>query len=74
MLQELLSEQGRSVEGFGAERVVRRDEPAAAVEELRGWEAAGGTHGSVVTMGLGFESLDDHLDYIGRVAARRSEG
>ena len=74
MLQDLLSEQGRSVEGFGAERVVRRNEPAAAVDELRGWEAAGGTHGSVVTMGLGFESLDEHLDYIGKVAAHRSEG
>jgi probable F420-dependent oxidoreductase len=68
-LQELLGEQGRPVEGFGAERVVRRDDPAAAVAELRGWEEAGGTHGSVVTMGLGFDSVDAHIDYIAKVAA-----
>jgi probable F420-dependent oxidoreductase len=72
-LKELLVEEGRDVEGFGAERVVRRADPAEAVGELRAWEDAGGTHGSVVTMGLGFERLADHLEYIERVASHRTE-
>ena len=28
------------------------------------WRAAGGTHVSVVTMGLGFDSVDGHIDYL----------
>jgi probable F420-dependent oxidoreductase len=71
MLQDLLAEQGRSVDGFGAERVVRREDPEAVVEELRSWEEAGGTHGSVVTMGLDLQTVDEHLDYIAKVAAQR---
>jgi hypothetical protein len=32
------------------------------------WRDAGGTHLSVVTMGLGLDSVDAHIDYITSVA------
>jgi L-arabinose isomerase len=36
--------------------------------EVAAWRTAGGTHVSVVTMGLGLDSVDAHIDYIARVA------
>ena len=32
--------------------------------EVEAWRSAGGTHMSVVTMGLGLDSVDAHIDYI----------
>jgi L-arabinose isomerase len=32
--------------------------------EIEAWRAAGGTHVTVVTMGLGLESVDAHIDYL----------
>jgi hypothetical protein len=32
------------------------------------WRAEGGTHVSVVTMGLGLDSVEDHVDYLRSVA------
>jgi hypothetical protein len=36
--------------------------------QVDAWRAAGGTHVSVVTMGLGLDSIDAHIDYIASVA------
>ena len=36
--------------------------------EVDGWRRAGGTHVSVVTMGLGLGSVDSHIDYLASVA------
>ena len=36
--------------------------------EIDAWREAGGTHVSVVTMGLGLESTDAHLGYLASVA------
>ena len=36
--------------------------------EVDGWREAGGTHVSVVTMGLGLDSVDAHVDFISSVA------
>ena len=38
------------------------------VAEVDAWREAGGTHVSVVTMGLGLDSADGHLDYLASVA------
>jgi len=68
-VKELLGEGGRSVEGFGAESFVRTDKgPEAAVDRMHEWRDAGGTHASVVTMGHGFTTVDEHVDYLVRVA------
>ena len=38
--------------------------------EIEAWRNAGGTHVSVVTMGLGLDSLDAHIDYISSLSER----
>lgn len=62
-------ELGRSVEQFGGELVTGA---AGGVSTLPAtvdaWRDAGGTHLSVVTMGLGLDSVDAHVDYIASVA------
>jgi hypothetical protein len=42
----------------------------ATADTIKRWEDAGGTHASVVTMGMGFDSTQAHLDYIADVAAK----
>ena len=60
---------GRSVEDFGAEYVaLTRDGVATLTAEIDAWREAGGTHVSVVTMGLGLDSVDAHIDYLATVA------
>ena len=60
---------GRSVEDFGADYVAL---PRGGMGELTGevdaWREAGGTHVSVVTMGVGLDSVDGHIDHIASVA------
>jgi probable F420-dependent oxidoreductase len=68
-LRDQLVELKRSVEDFGGEYVVH---PQGGADELAmevdGWRKAGGTHLSVVTMGLGLGSADAHIDYLASVA------
>jgi hypothetical protein len=60
---------GRSVEDFGAEHVARPEGgPGDLTAEIDAWRRAGGTHLSVVTMGLGLDSVDGHIDYLASVA------
>lgn len=60
---------GRSVEDFGAEYVARpQGGPGDLTAEIDAWRRAGGTHLSVVTMGLGLDSVDGHIDYLASVA------
>ena len=75
-VRAMVHEQGRSAEAFGAEYVVV---PWGGVGELgaevAGWQQAGGTHLSVVTMGRGLDSVEAHLDLLSTVAdALGSEG
>jgi hypothetical protein len=60
---------GRSVEDFGGEYVTALrggvDDPNAEVDV---WREAGGTHLSVVTMGLGLGTVDAHIDYLASFA------
>ena len=46
--------------------------PRGGIDELKtevgAWREAGGTHVSVVTMGLGLGSVDGHIDYLASVA------
>ena len=69
-MQTRLDVLGRPVEAFGREYVVLPrgglDDLAAEVD---GWRSAGGTHLSVITMGLGLTSTDSHIDYLASVAA-----
>jgi probable F420-dependent oxidoreductase len=59
-----LSAGGRSDEGFGPELVATRAHSTAdVVATAEAWEAAGGTHLSVVTMRLGLDTAAAHLDH-----------
>jgi probable F420-dependent oxidoreductase len=69
-LRKRVLDHGRSIEDFGAEYVVR---PTGGVDDIPAvvdaWRESGGTHVSVVTMGLGLTSADSHVDYLATVAA-----
>ncbi len=36
--------------------------------EIDAWREAGGSHVSVMTMGLGLDSVDGHIEYLASVA------
>ena len=60
---------GRSADEFGGEYVARPDGGAGRfAEDVNTWREAGGTHASVITMGLGLDSVDAHLDCLASVA------
>jgi hypothetical protein len=48
--------------------VLAQDSVSALAEQIDRWRQAGGTHASVVTMGLGLNRTDDHIDYLASVA------
>jgi probable F420-dependent oxidoreductase len=72
-LRDRVQRHGRSPADFGGNYVVPSrggvDGVRAAIEA---WEAAGGTHVSVVTMGRGLDSVDGHIDYLAEVAGALS--
>ncbi|MGH9227256.1 MAG: LLM class F420-dependent oxidoreductase [Acidimicrobiales bacterium] len=62
---------GRSADAFGGDYVVlSRQGVDALLDKLGRWRDAGGTHASVVTMGLGLASVDAHIDYLATVASK----
>jgi probable F420-dependent oxidoreductase len=68
-LRDRVRSHGRSVEKFGGEYVARpRGGPDNVTAELNAWREAGGTHLSVVTMGLGLDSTEAHIDYLASLA------
>jgi probable F420-dependent oxidoreductase len=68
-LRDRVGELERSVEEFGGEYVVRTQGGVSEVrEQVDCWRKAGGTHVSVVTMGMGLGTADAHIDYLSLVA------
>jgi probable F420-dependent oxidoreductase len=68
-LRDRVRDLGRSVEDFGADYVALPQGGVADLKaEVDAWREAGGTHISVVTMGLGLDSADAHIDYLASVA------
>jgi probable F420-dependent oxidoreductase len=70
-LRQRVLDHGRSIEDFGADCVVRPDNGGvdAIPAAIDAWREAGGTHVSVVTMGLGLTSAERHIDYLASIAA-----
>jgi len=61
-------EAGRADEAFGAELITSRTKTVAqVVETAERWQEAGGTHVSVLTMKLGFETAAGHVDFAATV-------
>jgi probable F420-dependent oxidoreductase len=75
-LREHLAEFGREDAGFGLQRnMLTARNPEAVVAQTREWIGVGGSHVAFHTMGQGMTELDQHLDYIHRVAdALRRDG
>ena len=68
-LRDRLRRYGRSVEDFGADYVARPQGGAGDVRaKVDAWREAGGSHVSVVTMGLGFDTVDAHVEYLASIA------
>lgn len=74
-LRELLDEAGRSHDEVGTEAMLlSRKGPDDVAAKMRAWAEQGGTHASVVTMGLGLDSTEAHLDYVSSVAEAIRKG
>ena len=68
-LRDRVGSHGRSIESFGADYVkFPSAEIGDLVGEIEAWREAGGTHVSLITMGLGLDSVDGHIDYLAAVA------
>jgi probable F420-dependent oxidoreductase len=68
-LRERVRGLGRSVDDFGADWIAV---PGGGIDtvtaDVDAWREAGGTHISLLTMGLGFESAEAHIEYLTSVA------
>lgn len=63
-LKELLTQAGRGAEPFELRCNMLRARTAQVVGETAArWREAGGTHAAVSTMGHGFTSIDQHIDF-----------
>ncbi|MGH9250104.1 MAG: LLM class F420-dependent oxidoreductase [Acidimicrobiales bacterium] len=68
-MRERVDREGRPVESFGGEYVVMsRKGPEAVAAKIESWRDAGGTHAAVLTMGLGLDSSDAHIEYLAKIA------
>jgi probable F420-dependent oxidoreductase len=74
-VKQLLEKEGRPLAGFGAHYLMQNDKAAGSPSDAvaavaRRWEDAGGTHASIVTMGLGFKTVQQHIDHLADVRAK----
>ena len=68
-LRDRVANAGRSADDFGGDYVALSGANIGELTaEIDAWREAGGTHVSVVTMGLGLNSVEAHIDYIASVA------
>jgi probable F420-dependent oxidoreductase len=68
-LRDRVSSLDRPVEDFGGDYVALSGADLGELtKEIEAWREAGGTDASVVTMGLGLNSIDAHIDYLVSVA------
>lgn len=67
---ELLGEEGRDLDEMGADWCLRGDTPDGVADRVATWEEMGGSHATVVTLGLGFGGdVDAHIEHLAGVAA-----
>jgi probable F420-dependent oxidoreductase len=66
----IAAENGRDMTDYGKELVCLRPESVQAVlDDLHRWRDLGGTHFAAVSMGLGLDSTEAHLDFFAQVRA-----
>jgi probable F420-dependent oxidoreductase len=64
----LLDDAGRAVDEFGADWCLRGTTAEGVADRVATWEEAGGSHASVITLGLGFPDVDAHIAHLQAVA------
>ena len=68
-LREYLKESARPANEFGLHcNMLRAKSPKDVLDTVSRWRDIGGTHASVSTMGLGFSTTEQHIDYMKRVS------
>lgn len=73
-LDDIAETDGRDMTGFGREWVrTGAKEISNTVDDLHRWRDLGGTHFAVVSMGMGLDSAEAHLDYFAQVIAAAGE-
>jgi len=66
---------GRSSDGFGRDLMTNACRSADdCLKAMDAWRDAGGTHASVCTMGMGFDSVSAHIDFIAGIKSRLEAG
>jgi probable F420-dependent oxidoreductase len=75
-MRQFLKEAGRSETDFGLQcSLIQATNPQAVADMALRWRDAGGSHLSFATMGAGLKTVDEHIDYMKKVAdAARSAG
>lgn len=68
--KQYLKEEGRALGDFGAEYLLSGVDVATALEIARRWRDAGGTHLGIRSMGLGFTSALQHIEYFAEIRRR----
>ncbi len=68
-LKSLLEEAGRGSDDFGFQcHMLKAKTAQDVVETVARWQEAGGTHAAINTMGMGFNTAEEHLEYAAEVA------
>lgn len=65
---ELLEREERAVDDFGADWCLRGATGGDVADRVAAWEEVGGSHASVVTLGLGLGDVDGHIAHLEDVA------
>jgi probable F420-dependent oxidoreductase len=74
-VRDLVGAEGRDADAFGGERIVATHRGVdEAAERVHAWRDGGGTHASVLTMGLGLTSVEAHVDHLAALAAALGRG
>jgi len=69
-VERMGKENGRDMANYGRELVrTRPGDLQTTLDELRQWRDLGGTHFAAVSMDMGLDSAEAHLDYFGQVKA-----
>lgn len=74
-MKEMLKAEGRSPDAFKFHTYLmapgyKGPDVQAAVDDLKRWQDAGGHEASIVSMGRGFKSADQHIDYYNEIRQR----
>jgi probable F420-dependent oxidoreductase len=73
-MDRFLADQGRDPASFGKQCNMLGPKTAQdVIDTAQRWRDAGGSHAAVNSMGLGFETCDDHIGYFAEVAERAAK-